>query len=87
MFVHVVRCSIVISLAEILRGGDVNGDFRRRPAKEMGSDFFFVFFCEIILQPLSVNQGDNRLYVGIELYNAVSCHSPLTCHYDSKVES
>ncbi len=79
MFVHVVRCSIVISLAEILRGGDVNGDFRRRPAKEIGSDFFFVFFCEIILQPLSVNQRDNRLYVGIELYNAVSCHSPLTC--------
>jgi hypothetical protein len=39
------------------------------------------------LQPLSVNQGDNRLYVGIELYNAVSCHSTLTCHYDSKVES
>lgn len=87
MFVHVVRCSIVISFAEILRGGDVNGDFRGRPAKEIGSDFFFVFFCEIILQPLSVNQRDNWLYVGIELYNAVSCHSPLTCHYDSKVES
>jgi hypothetical protein len=87
MFVHVVRCSIVISLAEILRGGDVNGDFRRRPTKEIGSDFFFVFFCEIILQPLSVNQRDNRLYVGIELYNAVSCHSPLTCHYGSEVES
>jgi hypothetical protein len=87
MFVHVVWCSIVISLAEILRGGDVNGDFRRRPTKEIGSDFFFVFFCEIILQPLSVNQRDNRLYVGVELYNAVSCHSPLTCHYGSEVES
>jgi hypothetical protein len=87
MFVHVVRCSIVISLAEILRGGDVNGDFRRRAAEEIGSDFFFIFFCEIILQPLSVNQRDNWLYVGIELYNAVSCHSPLRCHYDSEVES
>jgi hypothetical protein len=87
MFVHVVRCSIVISLAEILRGGEVNGDFRRRPTKEIGSDFFFVFFCEIFLQPLSVNQRDNWLYVRIELYNAVSCHSLLPCHYGSEVES
>jgi hypothetical protein len=77
LFVHVVRCSLVISLAEILRRGDVNRDFRRRPTEEIGSDFFFVFFCEIILQPLSVNQRDNRLYVGIELYNAISRHSPL----------
>jgi hypothetical protein len=87
MFVHVVRCSFVISLAEMLRGSDVNGDFRRRLAEEIGSDFFFVFFCEIILQPLSVNQCDNWLYVRIELYNAVSCHSPLRCHYGSEVES
>jgi hypothetical protein len=83
LFVHVVRCSVVISLAEILRGGDVNRDFRRRPTEEIGSDFFFVFFREIILQPFSVNQRDNRLYVGIELYNAISRHSPLTCHCGS----
>jgi hypothetical protein len=86
VFVDVIWRPIVIPLVAILGGSDVNRDFWRRATEEIGGNLFFVPSRKIILPPLSVNQRDNRLDVGIKLYNAISRHSPLPTHYGSQVK-
>jgi hypothetical protein len=58
----------------------MNTDLRRRATEKIGRDFFFVRLREGGLRSLHVNQGDDRLIVGIQLYNAISRHSRLTYH-------